>query len=60
MIQTTNPWGILTEYTGQSVGQMIIIIIFYWLLPEMCTVFNLEANWFQLYQGAHEVTEIIK
>ena len=36
------------------------INIFYWFLPEMCTVFNLEANWFQLYKGAHEVTDIIK
>ena len=25
----------------------------------MCTVLYLEANWFQLYQGAHDVTDII-
>ena len=37
-----------------------ILMIFYWFLPEMCTVFNLEANWFQLYQGAHEVADILK
>ena len=37
-----------------------IYLYFYWLLPEMCTVFNLEANWFQLYHGAHEVADIIK
>ena len=35
-------------------------IYFYWQLPGMCTVFNLEANSFQLYQGAHEVADIIK
>ena len=35
-------------------------LIFYCLLPEMCTAFNLEANWFQLYKGEHEVTDIIK
>ena len=39
---------------------IIITIIFYWLLPEMCAVLNLEANWSKLYQGAHDVTNIIK
>ena len=37
-----------------------IDIIVYWLLPEVCTVFTLEANWFQFYQGAYDVTNIMK
>ena len=41
-------------------GNYITLYIFYWLLPEICTVFILEANWFQLYKGAYEMTDIIK
>ena len=33
---------------------------YFWLLPEIWSAFNLEANWNQFYQGAHDETDIIK
>ena len=33
---------------------------FYSLLPEMCTVFIIETNWFRVYLDAHIVADITK
>ena len=52
-----HPWSRTLSLSGITLKW---IIIFYWLVPEIYTAFNLEANWFQLYQGAHELTDIIK
>ena len=41
----------------ESLSEIIHKLIdFYWLLSEMCSVFNLKANVFQLYKGQHHVS----
>ena len=41
-------------------SKMSFFLIFIRCCQWMLSVFYIEVDWFQLYQGAHDVTDIIK